>query len=85
MILDEATSSLDNAMENRILDAVGRKFHSATQLTITHRVHKTVDVCDKILVMDAGRVVEFDTPQRLMMDRTSVFSSMLLEGQQVHS
>ena len=52
----------------------------ATILTITHRVHKIVDSCDKVIVMEDGRVAEFDTPDILAADRSSLFYAMLRDS-----
>ncbi|TRY67445.1 hypothetical protein TCAL_02747 [Tigriopus californicus] len=76
VILDEATSALSNSMENRILKSVNGHFADSTILTITHRVHKVLK-CDKILVMDSGRVAEFDSPSRLLNNRQSMLYRML--------
>jgi ABC-type protease/lipase transport system fused ATPase/permease subunit len=43
-------------------------FRSSTVITITHRVHKAIDM-DKVLVLDAGAVKEFDSPQMLLDNR----------------
>lgn len=76
VILDEATSALSNSIENRILKSVNDHFATSTILTITHRVHKVLK-CDKILVMDSGRVAEFDSPARLLNNRQSMLYRML--------
>jgi subfamily B ATP-binding cassette protein MsbA len=57
LILDEATSALDQASERAVQDALDRLMKNRTTLVIAHRL-STVQHADRILVMDAGRVVE---------------------------
>lgn len=45
-------------------------------MTIAHRLHTIMD-SDRVLVLDAGRVVEFDEPHSLLQNENSVFSSMV--------
>ena len=54
---------------------VRREFATCTTLTIAHRLNTIAD-SNKILVLDAGKVVEFDTPAALLADSTSNFYSM---------
>jgi ATP-binding cassette subfamily B protein len=64
LILDEPTSSVDMRTEDRILDALQRLFVGRTSFTIAHRA-STLQDCDKVLVLEAGRVRAFDTPAGL--------------------
>ena len=60
LLLDEATSSLDAESETLVKDALERLMQHRTTLVIAHRL-ATVLSCDRILVMEAGRIVEHGT------------------------
>jgi ATP-binding cassette subfamily B protein len=62
--LDEATSSLDAESEKLVQAALGRLMAGRTTLVIAHRL-ATVQSCDRILVLDRGRIVEQGTHETL--------------------
>ena len=64
LLLDEATSSLDAESETLVKDALERLMADRTTLVIAHRL-ATVLSCDRILVMEAGRIVEEGTHEKL--------------------
>ncbi|RKN44484.1 ABC transporter ATP-binding protein [Micromonospora endolithica] len=64
LILDEATSSLDVPTERAVQRALGTILADRTALVIAHRL-STVEIADRVLVLDAGRVVEDGSPERL--------------------
>ena len=64
LLLDEATSSLDAESETLVKDALERLMQHRTTLVIAHRL-ATVLSCDRILVMEAGRIVEHGTHESL--------------------
>ena len=76
LILDEATSNVDNATDRLIQEMIRTAFKDCTVLTIAHRLH-TIMNCDRILVLDDGRVLEFDTPGNLLKDRNSAFFKLV--------
>jgi ATP-binding cassette, subfamily B, bacterial len=65
LLLDEATSSLDAESETLVKDALEQLMAHRTTLVIAHRL-ATVLSCDRILVMDAGRIVEHGTHEKLV-------------------
>jgi len=52
------------------------KFQTCTVLTIAHRLNTVID-SDKVLVMDAGTMVEFDHPHNLLKNKKGVFYKMV--------
>lgn len=58
LVLDEATSSMDNETEKTIHDTILKVFKECTVLKIAHRL-QTVQDCDRILVMEDGKVILF--------------------------
>ena len=65
LLLDEATSSLDAESETQVAAALERLMQQRTTIVIAHRL-ATVLSCDRILVMDQGRIVEQGTHQTLV-------------------
>ena len=65
LILDEATSALDSQSERRIQDALNVLMTNRTTLVIAHRL-STVEKADRIIVLDAGRIVESGTHAELL-------------------
>lgn len=65
LVLDEATSSLDNTTEQELQEALDRLSHGRTTLTIAHRL-STVQNADRIYVMAAGEVIEQGTHASLI-------------------
>jgi ATP-binding cassette subfamily B protein len=65
VILDEATASIDTLTERLVQDALARIFERRTVIVVAHRL-STVEKADRILVMEAGRIVEEGTHEQLM-------------------
>ncbi|CAG8638751.1 2355_t:CDS:10, partial [Racocetra fulgida] len=75
IIMDEATASVDFETDRMIQKTIREEFSDATLLCIAHRLRTIVDY-DKILVLDAGRIVEFDHPYILLQKPDSMFRGM---------
>lgn len=76
LILDEATANVDPQTDELIQATIREKFFDCTVLTIAHRLHTIID-SDRILVIDAGCVVEFDDPHVLLQNEKGVFYGMV--------
>lgn len=68
LILDEATSSVDTLTEKKIQDAFLKMMEGKTSFVIAHRL-STIRAADKILVMDAGQIVEQGTHEELLAEK----------------
>ncbi|MFH6602098.1 ABC transporter ATP-binding protein [Maribacter algicola] len=78
LVLDEATSSVDTYSEQLIQRATDKITEGRTSIVIAHRLH-TVKKADKILVMDAGKIVETGTHKELL--KKNGYYSKLYEAQ----
>ncbi|XP_044316419.1 probable multidrug resistance-associated protein lethal(2)03659 [Drosophila rhopaloa] len=77
LVMDEATANVDPQTDSLIQATIRNKFKECTVLTIAHRLHSIMD-SDKVLVMDAGRAVEFGSPYELLTAADSkVFHGMV--------
>ena len=77
LILDEATANCDPKTDHLIQTTIRNVFKHCSILTIAHRLNTIMD-STKILVLDAGELVAFDKPYKLLQDSCStIFSSMV--------
>lgn len=74
LILDEATSSLDTESEREVQKALENLMQDRTTLVIAHRL-STIKKADRIIVMQAGRIVEEGTNEQLL-DRQGLYSTL---------
>jgi len=75
ILLDEATSNIDLESEKNISSLMTTQFKDSTMFIIAHRI-STVMHCDKIMVLDAGMLVEFDSPKLLKDKKDGIFKSL---------
>uniref|UniRef100_A0A7N2LRG5 ABC-type xenobiotic transporter n=1 Tax=Quercus lobata TaxID=97700 RepID=A0A7N2LRG5_QUELO len=76
LVLDEATAAVDVRTDSLIQKTIREEFKSRTMLIIAHRLNTIID-CDRIILLDAGQVLEYDTPEELLSNEGSAFSKMV--------
>ena len=79
LVLDEATASIDYNTDELIQQTIRSQFAECTVLTIAHRLNTIMD-SSRIIVLDKGKIVEFDTPQTLLAIKQGVFYSMAIQA-----
>ncbi|XP_027443261.1 canalicular multispecific organic anion transporter 1 isoform X2 [Zalophus californianus] len=65
LVMDEATAAVDLETDHLIQTTIQKEFSHCTTITIAHRLHTIMD-CDKIMVLDNGKIVEYGSPQELL-------------------
>ncbi|KJA28401.1 hypothetical protein HYPSUDRAFT_62031 [Hypholoma sublateritium FD-334 SS-4] len=75
IIMDEATSQIDSRLDDQIQQTIREELAGAIVITIAHRL-KTVMDYDRILVLDDGKIVEFDTPEALLSRSNGFFREL---------
>lgn len=73
VILDEATASIDGRTDMELQVMLNEVMGDATVLTVAHRLDTIISTCDRVVVMDSGRVAEFDTIPALYSRPDSLF------------
>ena len=76
LILDEATANVDAETDKLIQNTIRTQFSKCTIITIAHRLHTVMD-SDRVLVMDAGKMVEFDHPYSLLQKPNGFFKQLV--------
>jgi ABC-type multidrug transport system fused ATPase/permease subunit len=79
LILDEPTSSLDIRSESLIRTTLDSLRAETTIIIIAHRL-STLDICDRLMVVQDGEVKAFDTPQNLEKDNDFYREALVLSG-----
>lgn len=74
--MDEATASIDNTTDAAIQGMIRENFSDATILTIAHRLNTIMD-SDRVLVLDDGRIAEYDSPDVLLSKPDGIFRAMI--------
>ncbi|XP_076255687.1 putative multidrug resistance-associated protein lethal(2)03659 isoform X3 [Rhynchophorus ferrugineus] len=76
LVMDEATANVDPQTDALIQETIRRNFAECTVLTIAHRLNTVMD-SDRVLVMDAGTMIEFDHPYVLLQKQDGVLYGMV--------
>ncbi|XP_067134910.1 ATP-binding cassette sub-family C member 4-like [Centruroides vittatus] len=76
IVMDEATSNIDKSTDSCIQKVIREKFESCTVLTIAHRLHTVID-SDRVLVLDTGKLQEFDSPYALLKNLNGTFYNLV--------
>jgi ABC-type multidrug transport system fused ATPase/permease subunit len=79
LIMDEPTSALDGRSETLIRDTMSRLRGRVTTIVIAHRM-STLDLCDRIMVIEAGRVSAFEEPERLVTASSYYRNALAVAG-----
>ncbi|XP_060624168.2 ATP-binding cassette sub-family C member 2 [Anolis sagrei] len=74
LILDEATAAVDMETDHLIQQTIRSEFVDCTVITIAHRLHTIMD-SNRVMVLQAGKIVEFDSPEELLQQQ-GVFAGM---------
>ena len=75
IVLDEATANVDYKTDQLIQETIRTKFKHCTVITIAHRLNTIMDY-DRMLVLENGRVVEYDKPGVLLQNEGGQFSRL---------
>jgi ABC-type multidrug transport system fused ATPase/permease subunit len=84
LVMDEATASIDNSTDAAIQGMIRENFKEATVLTIAHRLNTIMD-SDRVLVLDDGEIVEYDTPEVLLAKKDGYFRAMIDKSHEAKS
>ena len=75
MILDEATSAMDIVTDQKMTSLIQSQFSACTVITIAHRLNTIMD-SNRVMVLDQGKIAEFDTPENLLANKETIFHGM---------
>uniref|UniRef100_A0AC35TKR0 ABC transporter domain-containing protein n=1 Tax=Rhabditophanes sp. KR3021 TaxID=114890 RepID=A0AC35TKR0_9BILA len=80
IVLDEMSSSVDQQTDQLIQETIRNEFTDSTIIAIAHRIDTLLHY-DRIMVMDQGNIIEFDTPANLLSNKESAFYSLALDAE----
>ena len=75
IVMDEATANVDHKTDRLIQETIRTKFQHCTVITIAHRLNTVIDY-DRVLVLENGKVVEFEKPTILLQNKEGQFSRL---------
>ncbi|KAM4697381.1 multidrug resistance-associated protein 1-like isoform 2-T2 [Rhinophrynus dorsalis] len=73
LVLDEATAAVDLETDGLIQSTIRKEFEDCTVITIAHRLNTIMDYT-KVIVLDKGQIVEFDSPSNLLQQQGSFYN-----------
>ncbi|CAH0557073.1 unnamed protein product [Brassicogethes aeneus] len=76
ILLDEASANMDLETEKLLQDVIESNFHNQTLFVIAHRLSSIIS-CDKILVLNNGQLIEFDSPKVLLKNKNGYFYKIM--------
>ncbi|KAH7922933.1 hypothetical protein BV22DRAFT_1197033 [Leucogyrophana mollusca] len=79
LILDEATSAIDYKTDTAIQSSLRHELRDVTQIIVAHRLQTIIDA-DKIMVLDAGKLVEFGSPAELLKNEEGMLRALVDES-----
>lgn len=79
IVLDEATANLDPETDKMLQKTVEQSFEKCTVIIIAHRLNSVMN-CDQILVLDAGKIAEFDKPD-VLLENPNGFLTKMVKGE----
>lgn len=77
VLLDEFTSSVDAVTERKMMDIVFKEFHNCTIVMVSHRLDMVIEMFDRVVVLDQGRIVESGNPRVLCEAPESWFARLV--------
>ncbi|CAJ0955579.1 unnamed protein product, partial [Mesorhabditis belari] len=83
LILDEATAACDAQTDACVQRVIRTDFAESTVIAIAHRLNTIADY-DRIMVLDSGRLSEFDSPYRLLNNPNSIYTQMVAKTKRNH-
>ncbi|ORY40399.1 P-loop containing nucleoside triphosphate hydrolase protein [Rhizoclosmatium globosum] len=78
LIMDEATANVDFETDAMIQKSLREDFKNSTVLTIAHRLNTIMDY-DRVMVLDKGKLCEFDSPRNLLANPNSIFAALVAQ------
>ncbi|PLW04783.1 hypothetical protein PCASD_26686 [Puccinia coronata f. sp. avenae] len=79
LVMDEATSAVDPETDGQMQVVIRKGFMLVTVLVVAHRPNTLLE-CNRVLRVDRGQVLEFDSPRTLMANTKSGFYGLCLEA-----